>query len=83
VIEFLPELKADKVLQDRLKTLDNVTVVTNAATQEITGDSTVNGITYADRDSNEITHLEVAGVFILIGLVPNTQWLSDTIECNK
>lgn len=83
VVEFLPELKADKVLQDRLKTLDNVTVITNAATKEIFGESHVEGLRYVDRDSNEETTLAVEGAFILIGLMPNTEWLQDRIELNE
>lgn len=83
VIEFLAELKADKVLQDRLYSLPNVTVITNAATKEITGTGKVDGITFADRDTNEETHLDVQGVFILIGLMPNTEWLGDSVERNR
>ncbi|ESU34477.1 NADH dehydrogenase [Bacillus sp. 17376] len=80
VIEFNPELKADQVLQDRLYSLPNVTVVTNAQTSEITGTDKVNGITYIDRASGEEHHVELQGVFVQIGLVPNTEWLGDTIE---
>jgi alkyl hydroperoxide reductase subunit F len=80
VIEFNPELKADKVLQDRLFSLPNVTVVMNAQTKEITGTDKVNGITYVDRDSGEEHHVELQGVFVQIGLVPNTDWLGDTLE---
>jgi NADH-dependent peroxiredoxin subunit F len=80
VIEFNPELKADAVLQDRLHSLPNVTVVTNAQTSEITGTDKVNGITYIDRASDEEHHVELQGVFVQIGLVPNTEWLGDTLE---
>lgn len=80
VLEFNAELKADQVLQNRLRSLPNVTIVTNAQTQEITGTDKVNGITYVDRDSGETHHVELQGVFILIGLVPNTDWLGDTLE---
>ncbi|PXW87321.1 alkyl hydroperoxide reductase subunit F [Streptohalobacillus salinus] len=83
VLEFLPELKADKVLQDRLFSLPNVTVIKNAQTTEITGDETVNGITYKDRATEEEHHVELAGVFVQIGLVPNTDWLGDTVERNR
>lgn len=83
VLEFLPELKADKVLQDRLFSLSNVTVIKNAQTTEITGDETVNGITYKDRATEEEHHVELAGVFVQIGLVPNTDWLGDTVERNR
>ncbi|MEH7345104.1 alkyl hydroperoxide reductase subunit F [Bacillus sp. JJ1532] len=80
VLEFNPELKADSVLQDRLNSLSNVTVLKNVQTKEITGTDKVNGITYVDRDSEEEKHIELAGVFVQIGLVPNTDWLGETIE---
>ncbi len=79
VVEFLPELKADKVLQDKLYQLDNVTVITNAATKEITGSSHVEALTYTDRETNQEHTLSVEGVFILIGLMPNTEWLKDSV----
>lgn len=80
VLEFLPELKADNILQEKLRSLPNVTVITNAATQEIQGDSNVNGISYKDNITQEIHRLDVQGVFILVGLVPNTEWLPDFID---
>lgn len=80
VIEFNPELKADKVLQDRLYSLPNVTVVMNAQTKEITGTDKVNGITYIDRETGDEHHVELQGVFVQIGLVPNTDWLGDALE---
>ncbi|WP_172372819.1 alkyl hydroperoxide reductase subunit F [Sporosarcina jiandibaonis] len=83
VLEFAPELKADSVLQDRLNSLPNVTVLKNVQTKEITGTDSVEGITYIDRETNEEHHIELAGVFIQIGLVPNTDWLGDSVERNK
>ncbi|MEW4370647.1 alkyl hydroperoxide reductase subunit F [Paenibacillus kandeliae] len=83
VLEFAPELKADSVLQDRLYSLPNVTVVKNAQTKEITGTDTVNGISYIDRDTLEEHHVELQGVFVQIGLVPNTDWLKDTLELTR
>ncbi|GIN22017.1 alkyl hydroperoxide reductase subunit F [Siminovitchia fordii] len=80
VLEFAPELKADSVLQDRLYSLPNVKVIKNAQTKEITGTDKVNGITYVDRESGEEHHVELQGVFVQIGLVPNTDWLDDTVE---
>ncbi|MCT6832410.1 MAG: FAD-dependent oxidoreductase, partial [Bacillus velezensis] len=65
VIEFNAELKADEVLQKRLFSLPNVTVVTNAQTKEITGTDKVNGLTYVERESGEERHIDVQGVFIL------------------
>lgn len=83
VLEFMPELKADSVLQERLYSLPNITVVKNAQTKEITGTDKVNGITYIDRATGEEHHVELAGVFVQIGLVPNTDWLGDSVERNK
>lgn len=83
VLEFAPELKADAVLQDRLYSLPNVTVIKNAQTKEITGTDKVNGITYIDRATGEEHHIELQGVFVQIGLVPNTDWLDGTVERNR
>lgn len=83
VLEFMSELKADKILQERLHSLPNVTVLTNVQTKEITGTEKVNGLTYVDRETNEEVHLDLEGVFILIGLVPNTEWLEGTVERAK
>jgi alkyl hydroperoxide reductase subunit F len=75
VFEFMPELKADQVLQDKLHSLPNVKVITNAQTTEITGDGTVNGIEYIDRATEEKHHIGLDGVFVQIGLVPNTEFI--------
>ena len=83
VLEFLPELKADLVLQNRLNTLENVTVITNAATKEIAGSDHVEQLTYVDRETSGEFTLAVEGVFILIGLMPNTEWLKDRIVLNE
>src|SRR5690625_5029528 len=83
VLESMLELKADSVLQDRVNSLDNVTVLKNAQLKEITGTDSVNGLTYVDRNTEEEKQLELAGVFVQIGLVPNTNWLGDTVKRNK
>ncbi|WP_410990897.1 alkyl hydroperoxide reductase subunit F [Bacillus cereus] len=80
VLEFMPELKADAVLQERLNSLPNVTVLKNVQTKEITGTDKVNGISYIDRETEEVHHVELQGVFVQIGLVPNTDWLGETVE---
>ena len=80
VLEFNDELKADSVLQERLYSLPNVTVIKNAQTKEITGTDKVNGITYIERETGEEKHIELQGVFVQIGLVPNTDWLDETVE---
>lgn len=80
VLEFMPELKADSVLQERLNSLPNTTVLKNAQVKEITGTNKVGGVTYIERESGEEKHIDLQGVFIQIGLVPNTDWLADTVE---
>jgi alkyl hydroperoxide reductase subunit F len=80
VLEFMPELKADSVLQERLYSLPNVTVLKNVQTKEITGNDKVNGITYIERETGAEQHIELSGVFVQIGLVPNTDWLGETVE---
>ncbi len=80
VFEFMPELKADAVLQKRLLSLPNVTVHKNVQVKEITGVDKVNGIKYIERDTNTEQHLSLDGVFVQIGLVPNTDWIGDTLE---
>jgi alkyl hydroperoxide reductase subunit F len=80
VFEFMSQLKADQVLQDRLFSLPNVTVIMNAQVKEITGSNRMEGITYIDRETGEEHHLEMDGVFVQIGLVPNTEWLEGVLE---
>ena len=83
LIEFDTQLRADAVLQRKLKSLKNVDVFTNAQTTEITGDQKVNGLIYKDRATGESKKVELEGVFIQIGLVPNTDWLKGTVELSK
>ncbi|QFZ86604.1 alkyl hydroperoxide reductase subunit F [Variovorax paradoxus] len=83
LIEFDTQLRADAVLQRKLKSLNNVDVFTNAQTTEITGDQKVNGLVYKDRATGELKTVELEGVFIQIGLVPNTDWLKGTVELTK
>jgi NADH-dependent peroxiredoxin subunit F len=84
VIEFADQLKADAVLVKKLASLPNVSVFTGAQTSEITGDGqTVNGLNYIERASGAVKHVELAGVFVQIGLVPNTEWLKGTLELSK
>jgi alkyl hydroperoxide reductase subunit F len=84
VVEFADQLKADAVLVKKLHSLPNVTVITNAQTTEITGaNGKVNGLSYKDRTSGAEHHVELEGVFVQIGLVPNTEWLKGTLELSK
>jgi alkyl hydroperoxide reductase subunit F len=81
VIEYDTQLRADAVLTTRLGSLPNVTVITSAQTTEVIGDGTrVTSLTYRDRQSGAAHTLELAGVFVQIGLVPNTDWLKGTLK---
>ncbi|MBC7992516.1 MAG: alkyl hydroperoxide reductase subunit F [Rhizobacter sp.] len=84
LIEFADKLRADAVLVKKLQSLPNVVIHTNAQTTEITGDGQkVNGLAYTERASGESRHVELEGVFVQIGLVPNTEWLKGTIELSR
>ena len=84
VVEFADQLKADAVLVNKLKSLPNVTIHTNAQTTEITGaDGKVNGLKYKDRATNVEHLVALEGVFVQIGLVPNTEWLRGTVDLSK
>jgi alkyl hydroperoxide reductase subunit F len=84
LIEFASQLKADAVLVNKLESLRNVTIHVNAQTTEITGDGKkVNGIAFKDRISGEEHHVPLEGVFVQIGLVPNTEWLKGTLELSR
>jgi len=81
LIEFDHELRADSVLKARLSSLPNVTVITAAETREIIGDAErVTGLNFKDRSSGELRNLELSGVFVQIGLVPNTDWLKGAVK---
>ena len=80
LIEFDARLRADAVLVRKLESIGNVTIITNAQTTEVHGDGQkVTGLSYKDRPSGELRHVELAGVFVQIGLVPNTDWLKGTV----
>jgi alkyl hydroperoxide reductase subunit F len=84
LIEFAPQLKADAVLVARLRSLPNVQVHANAQTTEILGDgSRVTALRYTDRASGQGHELALAGVFVQIGLVPNTEWLKGAVELSR
>ena len=79
LVEFDTQLRADKVLQDKLRSMSNVDILVNAQTTQITGDGNrVNGLIYKDRASGDEHTVELEGVFVQIGLVPNTEWLKDS-----
>ncbi len=84
LVEFADQLRADAVLVNKLKSLPNVDIHVNAQTTEIVGDgSKVNGMRYTDRVSGEAHELALEGVFVQIGLVPNTEWLKGTLELSR
>ena len=84
LVEFADQLKADAVLVNKLKSLPNVTIHANAQTTEITGaDGKVNGLRFKDRASGQ-EHVEaLEGVFVQIGLIPNTEWLKGVVDLSK
>jgi len=84
LLEFADTLRADAVLQNKLNSLANVTVIKSAQTTEVTGDGQkVNGLSYKDRASEEIKHIELEGIFVQIGLLPATDWLKDSVELSR
>ena len=81
LLEFADTLRADAVLQKKLYSLPNVTVIKSALTTEVTGDGQkVTGIRYKDRVTNAENLVELEGIFVQIGLLPNTDWLKGTVE---
>jgi NADH-dependent peroxiredoxin subunit F len=84
LVEFDTQLRADAVLQRKLASLPNVTTLLNAQTTEITGDGQrVNGLVYKNRGTGETATVDLEGVFVQIGLVPNTEWLKGTVELSR
>jgi len=84
LFQFDKVLKADAVLQKKLRSLTNVTIITSAQTTEITGDGTkMNGLTYTDRVTGESKHIALDAVFVQIGLLPNSDWLKGTVNLSK
>ncbi|AKC86062.1 alkyl hydroperoxide reductase subunit F [Pseudoxanthomonas suwonensis] len=81
LVEFDAKLRADEVLQRKLRSLPNVRIVTSAQTTEVLGDGhKVTGLVYTDRVGHDAHRLELEGVFVQIGLLPNTEWLKGTVE---
>jgi alkyl hydroperoxide reductase subunit F len=81
LIEFDGKLRADEVLQRKLRSLPNVRIIVSAQTTEVHGaDGKVNALSYKDRGSGEIHRVELDGVFVQIGLLPNTDWLKGSIK---
>ncbi|SMC33074.1 alkyl hydroperoxide reductase subunit F [Novosphingobium sp. B1] len=81
LIEFDSQLRADAVLQKKLLSLPNVTVITSALTTEVLGDGKkVTGLVYKDRQTEQLHTVELEGIFVQIGLVPNTEWMKGAID---
>ncbi|UHH27347.1 alkyl hydroperoxide reductase subunit F [Pseudomonas veronii] len=81
LLEFDSKLRADAVLQRKLFSLPNVDVITSALTSEVKGDGQkVTGLVYKNRDNGEFTTIGLEGIFVQIGLLPNTDWLKGTVE---
>ncbi|WP_279029029.1 alkyl hydroperoxide reductase subunit F [Gibbsiella quercinecans] len=84
LLEFAPEMKADSVLQDKVRSLSNVDIILNAQTLEVKGDGAkLTGLQYKDRVTETVHDLPLAGIFVQIGLLPNTNWLEGTVERNR
>ena len=84
VFEFMPELKADQVLIDKAQQASNVTIIKNAATQEVLAENgKVSALKYQDRATGEELTQDLAGIFVQIGLVPNSEFLGGVVECTK
>ncbi|AIR63339.1 alkyl hydroperoxide reductase subunit F [Enterobacter sp. Ap-916] len=84
LLEFAPEMKADQVLQNKVRSLKNVDIVLNAQTLEVKGDgSKVTGLQYKDRVTESVHDVALAGIFVQIGLLPNTTWLEGSVERNR
>lgn len=84
LLEFDTKLRADEVLQKKLNSLPNVTVIKNALTTEAVGDgSKITGLVYKDRATDELHNVELEGIFVQIGLLPNSDWLKGTVNLSK
>ena len=84
LIEFGDQMRADEVLQKKLRSLDNVKIITSGQTTEVVGENgRVSGLNYTDRTTGEAHHIELEGIFVQIGLVPNTEWLKGDIELSR
>jgi alkyl hydroperoxide reductase subunit F len=84
LLEYDSQLRADAVLQKKLYSLPNVDVITSALTSEVTGDGQkVNGLVYKDRNSSEFNTIALEGIFVQIGLLPNSDWLKGTVELSS
>ncbi|WP_336151859.1 alkyl hydroperoxide reductase subunit F, partial [Acinetobacter ursingii] len=81
LVEFDTKLRADQVLQDKLNSLPNATVITDALSTEVVGDGAqVTALKYKDRATDTEHSIELSGIFVQIGLLPNTDFLKGSVE---
>ena len=83
LIEFMPELKADKILQKKLAEQSNIKIILNSATTKVNGSEFVESIVYKNRENNEEKTLNVEGMFVEVGLSPRSEVVKDLVETNK
>ena len=84
VLEFMPDLKADNILVDKAKTKDNITIIKHAQIEQInSANGKVNGLAYIDRDTSKKMTINLDGIFVQIGLVPNSQFLNNVVNLNS
>jgi len=83
LIEFMPELKADKVLQEKLAGQSNIKVILNSATTKVNGNEFVESIVYKNKETEEEKTLNVEGMFVEVGLSPRSEVIKDLVEINK
>ena len=82
-VEFFPTIKAEKILQEKIKTHDNVVCLTNHQVVSINGQNKVESITVKDRATGEDKIIPVEGVFIYIGLIPNSELFKEQLNLNE
>ena len=83
VLEFMPELKADKILIDKLNAKGNVKILKNVAVSEVYGEQFTKGLKYKDRADESVHDLAIDGIFVEIGLTPNSEFVKGFVETNK
>ncbi len=84
IVEFLPKLKADQILIDQAKSRENINILCNVKCKEIHSiDGKVSSISFVDRENHQVKNLETEGIFVQIGLIPNSQFLNEVVDLNK
>lgn len=84
VLEFMPNLKADNILVEKAVSKDNISIIKNAQVKLITSENgKVNGLNYVDRNTSKEKTIKLDGIFVQIGLIPNSQFLNEVVDLNK